>query len=99
MGAVEELFDFGNIFITDSLLLIFAALALIDNDIAMAVFVYKRIAAQPLQVALTKTKVLIQFCRFAAVTAPLVSAALKFTRIGLRISLIAMPVALQIGTR
>ena len=79
MRTVEELFDIGNIFITDSLLLIFSAFAFIDNDVAMTVFVYKRIAAQPLQVALTQTKVLIQFCRFAAATAPLVSATLELT--------------------
>ena len=79
MGAVEEFFNRSNILIANTLLLIFAALALIDNDIAMAVFVYKRIAAQPLQVALTQAEKHIQRSRFAAVTAPLVSATLELT--------------------
>ena len=45
----------------------------------MAVFVYKRIAAQLFQIALTQTEVLVQFCRFAAVTTSLTSAALELT--------------------
>lgn len=68
-----------NVFIADPLLLIFTVLALIDNDIAMAILVYKRIAAQPFQIALAQTEKLVQFRRFTAVTTPLTSAAFKLT--------------------
>lgn len=69
--------DLRNVFIADPLLLIFTAFALIDNDIAMAILVYKRIAAKPFQIAFAQAKVLIQFCRLTAVTATLTSAALE----------------------
>ena len=71
--------DFGNILIANPLLLIFAALAFVNDDITMAVFVYKRIAAQPFQIALAQTEKLVQFRRFTAVTTPLTSAAFKLT--------------------
>lgn len=66
-----------NVFVADPLLLIFAALALIDNNIAMAVLVYKRIAAQPFQVALTQAEELVQFCWFTTVTTTFARAALE----------------------
>ena len=68
-----------NVFATNPLLLILAALALIDNDITMAVLVYKRIAAQPFQIAFAQTEKLVQFRRFTAVTTTLTSAAFKLT--------------------
>lgn len=43
----------------------------------MAVFVYKQIAAQPFEIALTQAEKLVQFRRFAAITATFASAALK----------------------
>ena len=45
----------------------------------MPVFVYKRIAAQPFQIALAQPEKLVQFRRFAAITTALASAALELT--------------------
>ena len=64
-----------NIFVANTLFLIFTAFAFINDNIAMPVFVYKRIAAQPFEVALAQTEELIQFCRFTAITTPFASAA------------------------
>ena len=45
----------------------------------MTVFVYKRIAAQPFQIAFAQTEELVQFRRSAAITTPFASTALELT--------------------
>ena len=101
MWTVEKLFDLGYIFIVDTLLLILAAFAFVHDDVAMAVLVYKRIDAQPFEVALAQAEELFSSAGLSPSPRPLPALRLNSldARIGFRMSLIAMPVALQIGTR